>query len=263
MKILVFCPLAPKPPRLWGQTVQSIFRMEWDEPIEYLFRANDNPYADGSVRSNKHENVTHNFNFARRYMLGGGYDALLCIEADMIVPPDTIQRLTACDSDVAYGLYVFRHGKRDWSAYMELEKSRGRSLCEDPSRARELWGQVINVAGVGLGCTLIRRHVLERTDFHAHPEAYLVSCDWMLALDCQRYGYTQRCDTGLVCGHLSYKPFPMALWPDPTGQPKRMYRIEPLDGVVFKPLQVAPGEKVEIPVGFGKTELYKMPAEVQ
>ena len=257
MRILVFCPLNPSMPRLWGQTVTSIFKMEWGEPIEYLFRANDNPYPNGGLRD-KYLNVTHNYNFARRYTIGGRYDALLCVEADMILPPDTLRRLVACDADVAYGLYVFRHTRHTWSAYIKLGDRHGRSLSQEPEQARDLWGRVIDVQGVGLGCTLIRRQVLEQLDFHLHPEVIQTCCDWLLARDCVRHGFTQRCDTGLVCGHLTYKPFPQVFWPDPSE--RRMYRQEALDGVKFAPYPIGNGNKIEVPVGMGRTEVHQMPA---
>lgn len=256
MKVLAFCPLNPNPPRLWGRTVTSIFRLDWQEPIDWLFRANDNPDRGYGPIVDKHRNITRNYNYARRAFLASDYDALLCIECDMIVPPDALKRLVACDADVAYGLYIFRSSGREWNAYTILQDNWGRSLSTDTEAVKAAWGNVIDVAGVGLGCTLIRRRVLEATEFTL-PAHQKMSCDWMLALFCQEHGFTQRCDTGLVCGHQTYKPFPQIFWPDPMM--RRFYRQEILDGVQFKPLMAGPGEKIEIPVGMGRTELYTMP----
>jgi hypothetical protein len=191
-------------------------------------------------------NITHQYNKARAMTLEGGYDALLCVESDMIVPPDTLTRLVACESDVAYGLYVFRHTKHAWSAYTSMEYTTGRSLSDDPDLAREVFGQVVDVEGVGLGCTLIKRSVLEGVAFRLQPDAPdKTSCDWTFALDCKAYNYTQRCDTGLVCGHLSYKPYPMALWPDITTD--KLYRRDTLPGVEMKAIK--DGDQFNIGLG--------------
>jgi len=185
-------------------------------------------------------------------VLAGDYDALLCVESDMIIPPDTLTRLAACKSDVAYGLYVFRHTKHAWSAYETMEETSGRSISEDAIRARAKWGSVIDVAGVGLGCTLIKRTVLEHVPFRLSADAPdKTSCDWTFALDCHDYGFTQRCDLGVVCGHITYKPYPLIVWPD-IDAPK-LYRRETLEGVALK--QIQPGDQFN--VGMGETMLMK------
>jgi hypothetical protein len=181
-------------------------------------------------------NITRQYNKARAMVLAGGYDALLCVESDMIVPPDTLTRLVACESDVAYGLYVFRHTKHTWSAYTSLADATGRSLSDDADEARSKWGAVLDVAGVGLGCTLVKRNVLEQIDFRLAPDAPdKTACDWLFSIDCQANGFAQRCDTGLVCGHQSYKPYPMVLWPDITAE--KLYRRESLPGVKMEPIK--------------------------
>jgi hypothetical protein len=255
--ILVFCPMSPTMPRLWGATVQSILRMTSETiGLEFWFRGHDNPYEE------PYRNVAHNYNTARKVALQMGMDAMLSIEADMIVPPDTVERLVACESDIAYGLYVWRHGRKEWSAYTELSALKGKSISRDPERAKAAWGTVIDVAGVGQGCTLYRRNVLEAIPFTLFPGSpNVVSCDWMLAIDAQLRGFSQRCDLGCVCGHQTYEPWPQILWPDPEAPD--LYRIESLPNPKTGKLPVKvirQGETLEIPVGEmgGQVEVYKV-----
>ncbi len=243
-KLLAFCPLNPNYPRLWGRTVQSIFRLEHDGPLDWLFVANDNPHE------RPYDNITHNYERARRAALEGGYDFLLTIESDMVVPPGAIDQLLACDADVAYGLYVFRHGRRTWSAYTTLEERHGVSLSEDAPRARREWGKVIDVAGVGLGCALISRKVLRTIDFRMGDNDR-VSNDWQFALNLQEAGYSQRAHLGVVCGHHSYKPWPQIIWPDPDAQ--TLYRVESLGDAPT----VAPGERMSVRVGMGVNSIHR------
>jgi hypothetical protein len=94
-----------------------------------------------------------------------------------------------------------------------------------------------------MGCTLIRRCVLEQLIFRTHRMA---CCDWGLAMDAQEYGFSQRCDLGVVCGHMTtHNPSsvvgatpwvlgvegpPRIIWPDPDVEGiGKLYRVEYLE----------------------------------
>lgn len=254
MRILALTPAHPS----YGirpQTLESIHAAmrAYDGPIDWVLTNGDNerPYA--------YQNIVHHHNKARRMTLEGGYDAMLSIEADMIVPEDAVERLIATGADVAYGLYVWRHArekKREekrhkwhrWSAYRELTLWGGTSISLDwtGEEQRAAWGKVLDVAGLGMGCTLIRRNVLETVAFRLYegnPDDWLIEeympdfktmglnpyeshpammCDdFLFALDAAHHGFTQRCDLGLVCGHIHDGAI---LWPDPDAS--GFYRSE-------------------------------------
>lgn len=234
-RILVYCPLNPVTPRIYARTLTSLFRMAWDGPIDYVFGRDDHePLMDF------YPELTRKYNDGREMALQGGYDALLTVEADMIVPPLTLKRLTALDTDVAYGLYCSRHGRYQWLAFTELEETRGVSLAEDHERAVTAWGQAVETAGVGLGCTLIWRHVLEQIPFRVEPHGS--ANDWYFSLDLLKHGFRQMHDLGVVCGHISGQPTPMIIWPDPDAP--RLYSIEPFEDA--KPVKVDPSQPVTI-----------------
>lgn len=182
-------------------------------------------YGDGTRDSRLV--IADKYNAARRLVLERDYDALWCVESDMRIPPDALTRLAATGADVAYGLYVFRRPPFAWSAYSVLDGMVGYPLSAVPERARHDWGSVVEVDGVGLGCTLIRRSVLERIAFRhdgpAHPDGQTSHCDWYFALDACAAGFRSVCDTAVVCGHISGRsrqgdPFGSVIWPDPNGQ---------------------------------------------
>lgn len=153
---------------------------------------------------------------ARILALGGGYDALLNIEDDIIVPPNTLPELDAVGADVAYGLAVWRNYPHKWSATFEaVWDSHIDTLDDDMEAARAAWGGPIPTLGCGLFCTLIRRHVLEAFDFRRVGPA---AADWGLAFDTRDYGFTQMTHTGVVCGHIDGDE---ALWPDPVTRYRR------------------------------------------
>jgi hypothetical protein len=232
-RILAVTPMHPRygiKPQTWASIRAALDAYEG--PIDWVISRNDNPYM------NPYENVTHQHNKARQIVLTGEYDAMLSVEADMIIPPDTINKLIQADADIAYGLYVWRHDKARWSAYKDLNLWGGHSVSFDitGADAREAWGKTIDVAGLGMGCTLIRSSALALMPFRLHDGSHtwieeeyaadfarmgidpyqerkgMVCDDYLLALDAQHYGMTQRANLALVCGHIKGD---VVLWPDP------------------------------------------------
>lgn len=229
MRLLIATPLFHRYP----QALSSHQAVRLPCAADTLLLANDDPHTDGTL-AGAYRNITYKYNRAREVALRGDYDALVCLEDDIIVPVDAVERLLACDADIAYGLVCWRHGTPVWSARVEDEGGRqkaegghglGRVLSEMPERARALAGQVIDVVGVGMACTLIRRNVLEALQFRLevkHP----VCCDWWLAKDAVRFGFSQRADLGLLCGHITPNPSPRVIWPDANEE--RLWRVERL-----------------------------------
>lgn len=230
-KLLIYTPLM----RLYGRALQSILRLKWDGPVDVVFARGD----DSTCPRDNYAKVVAKYQRGRDILLAGDYDAMLTVEDDMIVPADAAQRLWATGADVAYGLYVWRRDRNHlWSAYTELTEDHGTSLSQDYDAAREAWGKVIEVQGIGNGCTLIRRHVLERINFEHRGNA---CCDWYLALDARYAGFRQVCDTAVVCGHMAagteemrsfpivigQAPVPRIYWPDNDAAGLgKLYRVE-------------------------------------
>ena len=90
------------------------------------------------------------------------------------------------------------------------EQVRGSQGKGETWQEREaMWGKVVDTAGVGLGCTLIRRDVLEAIPFRVKDE--WIANDWYFAIDAREKGFIQRHDCSVVCGHIDgYR----TLWPD-------------------------------------------------
>lgn len=225
--MLICCPTAD---RLFDQTVRAIFAQRDDRArrIDVFF-----PWQGDESEDDTRVRIAAKYNAARTMCLDGGYDALLTIESDMIVPADALTRLLDCDADVAYGLYCLRRPPYEWSAYSVIDGMRAWPLSKVMDRAKDDWGRVVAVDGIGFGCTLIRRHVLESLAFRAHGPTHddgeRSHCDWYFALDCLDAGYVSRCDTALVCGHIT--PLnaagaisPSIIWPDAAAD--GLYRFE-------------------------------------
>lgn len=175
------------------RAMDSIYSQCFQGDVDFIAPASTD--TDDAAKS-----VATKYERARAWTLSNAYDALFTVESDMIIPPDALAKLAGLGVDVAYGLYVWRHGHHNWNAYTDLKVDKGFPLSDQPEQARKLWGQTVEVAGIGLGCTLIRRYVLEAVPFRWRTHMH---CDWLFAMDAATAGAQQVCDTSVVCGHIA------------------------------------------------------------
>lgn len=220
MKILTYCPLAPDKPKIYMRSLQSIFNLTWPEPMPIIFGREDNPLTEHYV------NLTAKHNQIRKMVLDGGFDALFLVEYDMIIPPSALLRLARLPFDVSYGLYCERHKLHRWLSFFYIDDIAGVSYSQDAERAEAAWGMACETAGVGLGCTLIKRKVLEQIEFRSHP-TNMVADDWLFSLDVKAQGFTQGHDFGVMCGHITNRGD--VIWPDIDAS--GFYRVEFLNPV--------------------------------
>lgn len=202
--VQVFTPVY----RLEPETVAAVLALEWAGPIAWVFQR-DNPGREAR------ENILHQYQQGRRRFLDGDADALLVIESDIIPPPDALRKLAALEADVAYGVYTFRRNNiiNIFERYPDKNgrapRNEGESLSLHPEKLRAARrAGVIECSGAGLGCALIRRHVLERFDFRLEETAH---CDTFFNRDVLRAGMVQKADMSVVCGHKD--EYGTVLWP--------------------------------------------------
>lgn len=228
MRVLVFTPMMRG--RFYDRSRDSIMALEPLEPegqVDYLQLV-----GGDTAKRHPYDNLTRKCNEARQVVLDAGYDALMSMETDVIVPPDALKKLAAVDADVAYGLVIHGHGWPTWNAAVKLDERLAIPISMFPEKARAAWGKVIKVDGVGSSCVLIHHKVLEEVEFRREhtPKQFIRSCDWYFAKDCQKKGFVQKCDTSVICGHIQTDLIPRILWPDINE--KGFYRSEvigPLD----------------------------------
>lgn len=106
----------------------------------------------------------------RKYALASDFDYLYWHDADMIPPPDILERLLSHDRGIASGIYTVRTYREPLASVMV--KSPVAHGCEYLQNTgllgRESKGEVI---GIGMGCMLVRRDVLA-TSFRS-PKWYV------------------------------------------------------------------------------------------
>lgn len=157
-----------------------------------------NPHQAPDLR-----NVYEQYRRGRELALAGGYEALLTVEHDMVLPDGALRRLMETPAGVVYGAYILRHGARVSNLWRyEGDVNLGQSLTLYPAelaRLRDAQAPV-RVSGVGFGCTLIRREVLERLEFR--PDDNGGAPDVPFARDCLAAGVVAMGRLDVGCDHF-------------------------------------------------------------
>ena len=216
--VLIFMPVL----RLEPATVGALFDLDWAGPLTLVLQK-DNPHVGEDARAVGIRNHSHQYQRGRELFLSGWYDAMLVIESDIIPPRDTLKRLAALPADVAYGVYLFRGEPGHPRQVNILERykgwpAQGRNVGE-PLTARGLYAAavragVIDCSGSGLGCVLIRRHVIEAVPFGAPKGAGHFDTTWTRAV--YRAGFRMMADMNVRCGHVD--PGGEVWWPSEVAE---------------------------------------------
>jgi len=146
------------------------------------------------------------YNVIRERFLSGGYDYLMVVESDLFPPEGIIEELMSDDKDVCGAVY-FIFGNDGKSGDLELGvpcvttgKFPWNGVCfrESFMDWKEINGELRQInGGCGLGCTLIKRSVIEKVVFRwskAHADTYFHR-------DAHRAGFETWVDTRFIIPH--------------------------------------------------------------
>jgi hypothetical protein len=198
-RVLLYCPtyVIAGHEQIKKETRASIEAVEFDGVVDKVIN------GDSEYPPPNHENTLAHYQQARKRVLDEGYDALLTVEHDIIIPPDGLQKLWDIDKPVAYGVYIFRGSGNVVNAF-RMVKAKNIDMPMSAFKgmlARALELEVIEVSGTGNGCTLIRREVLEQIDFRRNDKDNPVP-DMPFSTDCMKAGIKQFAHFGVQCGHV-------------------------------------------------------------
>jgi hypothetical protein len=133
---------------------------------------------------------------AANTFLDGDYDALLFIDSDMKVPVDLLVRLVEADKDIVSALAFKRFPPYEPCIFKKCDREGTEFWLDYPKG-------LIEIQGVGMACTLIKREVFEKTPkpwFFPEPN---LGEDLAFCVRAKEHGFKIYCDTNLVCGHCT------------------------------------------------------------
>ena len=201
-KVVVFTPTwleADGEPVIRRECRVSVEEQVFDGAIEWEI-GTYNPWPGRQMR-----NVVAQYQRGRESFLNGDGDVWLTFEHDMALPDaDAVQRLwdtmERTGAGVVYGVYMLRHGAWVLNAWEYIgDHALGESLTLYPAKlASALLQGVARVCGVGWGCTLIRRDVVERFPVRGGDDG---AGDLPFAYDCLYAGVMAVADFSVCCDH--------------------------------------------------------------
>lgn len=195
MKLLVYTPSfkGGLHPECEKSVLEQDYSGEWNWVVD-----TDDPFPPPN-----HKNVLAKYQRAKDIVLREGYDALVTVEHDMVLPTNALRLLVEANKPVVFGVYMLRHGSRVINAWRyEGDKNLGQSLTlfkKELERARR--AGIVRVSGVAWGCTYIHRSVLERIAFR-DDNGQNPAGDLAFATDCLRSGIEMYARFDVPCIHI-------------------------------------------------------------
>ncbi|HQN16665.1 MAG TPA: hypothetical protein PLB59_09705 [Bacteroidales bacterium] len=157
---------------------------------------------------NSREFICDSRNRLRDVFLNGKYNMFLSVECDVFPPANFITHLLSHHKKIISLPYFIGEGIQSQPMIQMVDPQMDipreiRNISEG-----ELFsyaGKTIRVFNAGLGCTLIRRDVVENISFRWDKEIFFHD-DSFFAEDCYNSGIKWYCDTSMICRHLN-KPW--------------------------------------------------------
>lgn len=134
-------------------------------------------------------------NALRDEFLESGHDHFFSLESDNLLRPDTLTKLLEMDKDVAIGIYIMPRNPQNTCLFRGIEGGNVTSqFGVDEIEERR------KVAGGGIGCTLIKKEVLEEVEFRSVDGE---TCDDVgFSLDVRGKGFEIWADPEIRVGHV-------------------------------------------------------------
>jgi GT2 family glycosyltransferase len=133
---------------------------------------------------------------AAKTFLEGDYDALLFVDSDMVVPVDLLTKLIEADKDIVSALAFKRVPGYEPCIFKECNEQDAKFYLDYPKG-------LVEIEGVGMACTLIKRKVFETVQepwFFPHK---VLGEDLSFCVRARQSGFKIYCDTELICGHVT------------------------------------------------------------
>lgn len=155
----------------------------------------EKPYQDGR------RNLVESQRSIRKVFLENDFTHLFLVECDVFPPKDAIEWLLACNADVAAFPYAIFSGKDTmYVSHVNDPLFPGSARATTLAESCSMYGGLMEVTACGLGCTLIRREVLEQVDFRYTPFRQIYS-DSVFYEDLHALGIKSYCLTTHICEH--------------------------------------------------------------
>lgn len=187
MKILIAVPTFEN---IQPEVFKAIFELKTEHELHFdIMRGYDCAVARNNIG---------------KLAIAGGYDYVLMVDSDTIIPPDALELMLDPPVDICLGVCPRKNTKDGKTAMVKL----GSNNYFDNYYYSELPEHRIQVKGGGFACALIKTYVFSQLDFpwfqYVTNEDYsLFSEDYYFCQQAHAYGIDVWMDPRVRCGHLA------------------------------------------------------------
>ena len=134
----------------------------------------------------------------------GGFDYVLMVDSDMVLPEDALMNLLEYPVDLALGLYPHRNTK---TGEIELFKPKQANFVDRFNYSEVPTTPRFKVKGGGFGCALVNVNMFKKIKFPwfkyvVYDNGNLLSEDLYFCISVGGIGGTIEADSRVRCGHL-------------------------------------------------------------
>ena len=191
LNVLIAIPTAKN---IETETFKSIYRLKIPDNVNTYFECFYG-YNIDQVR-----------NLIAYYTINNNFDYVFCVDSDIVLPEDTLEKLLSHNLDIVTGVYIQRkpdvcipeiYIKNEYGGVVNIDSN---LLIED---------KLMEIAGCGFGCVLIKRKVLEdigypQFEYHSSIDFKdTVSEDIDFCTKAINKGYKIFVDTSIKCEHIA------------------------------------------------------------
>ena len=133
---------------------------------------------------------------AAKAFLQGKYDALLFVDSDMVVPIELLTKLIEHNKDIVSALAFKRTPGYEPCIFKECSETDAKFYLDYPKG-------LIEIEGVGMACTLIKRRVFETVPEPRFFPHKILGEDLSFCVRARAAGFKIYCDTTLISGHVT------------------------------------------------------------
>lgn len=176
---------------------------------------NIQPEVFKAIYELKSEHELH-FDFMRGYdcavarnnigkvVLAYGYDYVLMVDSDTVIPPDTLELMLEPQVDVCLGVCPRKNTKDGKTAIIKL----GDTSYHNSYYYHDLPKERTRVKGGGCACILIKASVFSQIDYPwfqyvTNSDYSTLSEDFYFSQNCEMYGIDIWMEPRVRCGHLA------------------------------------------------------------
>lgn len=218
-KILVGCPTSDHKAYCLKEYVGGLHSLKGEFDILLVDNSDTDKYREeiaklkipvikGPYRESARDRIVSSRNMLRKKVIDEGYDYFFSLEQDVIPPPQALHELLVHDTDIVSAVYTKKYklvGEKSGKNLGEKELPLAWVRVGDKTTQMEMDDldppRLQQIRGVGLGCMLISRKVLEEVQFHFDANHSSFDDMWFCN-DAQKAGFSIFLDTGVLCKHL-------------------------------------------------------------